>query len=75
MGGAIPFLISWGEATHPASAVPHAGELLGLTIEHPDSNGVRQSVSVLDVDVAVVQADKFGLVARIETEVGIRILK
>ncbi len=75
MGGAIPFLISWGETAHPASVVPHAGELLGLTIEHPDSNGVRQSVSVLEVDVAVVQADQFGLVARIETEDGVKILK
>lgn len=75
MGGAIPFLISWGETAHPASVVPQAGELLGLTIEHPDSNKVRESVSVFDVDVAVVQADKFGLVARIETEDGVKILK
>jgi hypothetical protein len=75
MGGAIPFLISWGETAHPASVVPHAGELLGLIIEHPDSTKVRQSVSVLEVDVAVVQADKFGLVARIETEDGVKILK
>ncbi len=75
MGGAIPFLISWGEAAHPASVVPQAGELLGLTIEHPDSNKVRESVSVLDVNIAVVQADRFRLVARIETEDGVRILK
>ena len=75
MGGAIPFLISWGEAVHPASVVPQAGELLGLTIEHPDSNKVRESVSVLDVNIAVVQADKFRLVACIETEDGVRILK
>jgi len=75
MAGAIPFLISWGEATHPASVVPQAGDLLGLIIEHPDSNKVRESVSVLDVDIAVVQADKFRLVARIETGDGVRILK
>ena len=75
MGGAIPFLISWGESAHPAGVVPRAGELLSLTIEHPDSNSVRESVSVFDVDIAVVQADKFGLVARIETGDGVRILK
>lgn len=72
MDGAIPFLISWGETPHPASAVPYAGELRSLAIEHPDAARVRKALSVLDVDVAVAEADRFRLVARIETESGVR---
>lgn len=75
MGGAIPFLISWGDTTHPASVVPRAGELLSLTIEHPDSNRVREAMSALGANVELMQSDKFRLIARIRTKDGLMVLK
>ena len=35
LGGAIPFLIDWGDTPHPAGSAPRAGELIGFRIEHP----------------------------------------
>jgi len=75
MGGAIPFLISWGDTTHPASMAPKGGNLLSLSIEHPKADRVRESLSVLGSDVGVKQAENFRLVARIRTLHGIKVLK
>lgn len=74
MGGAIPFLISWSDTTHPATVAPRGGELISLTIEHPDVDRVRESMSVLGVDVEVLLAEEFSLVARIQTNDGVKIL-
>ena len=75
MGGAIPFLINWGDTPHPAGAVPRGGELHSLTIEHPDADRIREALSVLGVDLEVVQAAEFKLVASIQTNDGIRNLE
>ena len=75
MGGAIPFLISWGDAPHPASVVPRGGELLSLTIEHPDADPVREALSVLGVELEVIQAAEFKLIAGIRANDGIMLLE
>ena len=74
MGGAIPFLISWGDTPHPASVVPRAGELLSLTIEHPEAERVRDMLLVLGIDLAVVHAETFKLGAQIQTSCGVKLL-
>lgn len=47
MGGVIPFLIDWGETSHPAEAAPRAGRLVELRIEHPAPDGVRRALATL----------------------------
>lgn len=70
MSGAIPFLINWGKATHPSGSVPVSGELVELTINHPEPDKVRRALSVLGVEVKVVEADEFGIFAEVLTENG-----
>ena len=75
MDGTIPFLISWGKTPHPAGAVPHAGNLLSLAIEHPEAERVREQLAVLDANLDVVTAERCKLIARIQTASGVRILE
>ena len=70
MNGAIPFLIHWGETPHPSGALPTAGTLVGLTIEHPLAGKVQQAMSVLGAEVSVIAAKEFRLSAKIETANG-----
>lgn len=75
LGGAIPFLISWGETPHPARATPRAGDLIGFRIEHPEAQSVRAAVSALCVAVDIEKSDQFKLIATIKTGSGIVELK
>lgn len=70
LGGAVPFLIAWGDTPHPASAAPPGGELVGLVVEHPEPAAAREALAALDVAVAVGEAARPGLVARIRTGSG-----
>ena len=70
LGGAVPFLISWGETRHPAKAAPRAGELIGLRIEHPDPDTVLQALEALGVEVDVSAGDTLRIVATIRTAGG-----
>ena len=75
LGGAIPFLIDWGDTPHPSASLPVAGELLELVIEHPDADTVRAALAAINVDVTVVQAREYALAARIATDNGIKTLR
>ena len=75
MDGAVPFLISWGETTHPSLAVPPGGKLVEFVIEHPDPEGVRAALSAIGADIKVVKADQYSLSATIETANGLVTLK
>lgn len=68
--GAVPFLIDWGSAMHPAGSAPRAGELMSIQIEHPEAKEVREVLSMLGVDIIVVKADKYTLAATIKTKRG-----
>lgn len=70
LGGAVPFLISWGDTLHPAGSAPPGGELADLRVEHPDADAVRDAFSVLGLKLAVQQGAEFRLVATIQTERG-----
>jgi hypothetical protein len=64
--GLIPFLISWGDAQHPASAAPRGLRMDSLQIEHPDPTSIQGALSALGVDVPVVPAPVAALVARVD---------
>ncbi|MGI9261056.1 MAG: VOC family protein, partial [Woeseiaceae bacterium] len=74
MNGAIPFLIDWGNTTHPAQTAPAGGELTGLRIEHPDPGQVHATLKTLETDADVIKADEFRLTARIQTGDGVKFL-
>lgn len=74
MNGAIPFLINWGNTTHPAKMKPRAGVLIGLRIEHPDPCRVRAALKTLNTTADVVETDDFRLIAQIRTRDGVKIL-
>jgi hypothetical protein len=46
-GGVLPFYIDWGEAAHPASALPARLSLVSLTAVHPDANRIRAILDAL----------------------------
>lgn len=70
LGGAVPFLICWGDTPHPASAAPRAGQLLGLLIEHPQPERVQEALRVLGAKARVRFGSSFRLVAEIRTDNG-----
>ncbi len=74
-GGALPFLIDWGNTPHPSSVAPLGGRLRELVVEHPDATGIRDACAVLDADVDVREAGTFGLTAAIDTPAGRRYLR
>jgi hypothetical protein len=65
-GGVVPFYIDWGDSPHPSRTAARGASLVELRIEHPDVTEVRRMLRVLDLDVAVTQANDAGLVAVIE---------
>jgi hypothetical protein len=69
-GGPVPFLISWGDTSHPARAAPSGLRLLDFRIEHPDPALIAAQLAALDVDVRVAAAPRAGLVASISGPAG-----
>jgi hypothetical protein len=69
-GGAVPFLISWGDTFHPARSAPSGLRLLEFRIEHPEPASVSATLAALDVEVAVAQATRVGLVAIVDGPLG-----
>lgn len=63
--GLIPFLISWGETSHPASDAVPGPVLLSVHLEHPEPRSLARPLAAMGADVEVRQASKPALVARI----------
>jgi len=70
LDGAVPFLISWQDTPHPAMSAPRAGELVGIGMEHPEPERVRQALDALGVAMDVHAGEQFHLIARIRTPQG-----
>ncbi len=68
-GGALPFAIDWGASPSPATTLPSMGQLVSLTVSHPDA-AVRASAEALGVAVDVIEGPA-ALVARVETPSGL----
>ena len=75
MGGAVPFLISWGNTPHPSAVAPSGGRLVELLIEHPDADRVRDAFSVLGANIPVINHDEFRICANIESKNGLVTLR
>lgn len=69
--GALPFLINWGETPHPSTMTPVGGQFEQLVIEHPQAESVRSGLSVLGLNLEVIEADPYRLVAKIRTPGGL----
>ena len=65
-GGAVPFLIDWGDSPHPATSAPKAGTLTGFVIEHPESDKLAAIFASMGDDVEITKAPEFRIEARIE---------
>ncbi|MFT7646302.1 MAG: hypothetical protein ACI8Y4_001036 [Candidatus Poriferisodalaceae bacterium] len=51
--GALPFVIDWGSSASPAASLPSMGDLVSLTVTHPDA-ATRASVEALGLGIVVV---------------------
>ena len=71
MGGAVPFLIDWGNTPHPASSIASGGTLRRLRIAHPQAAMLGQLFSTIGVEVEVVEESAFRLTAQIESQQGV----
>ena len=68
LASALPFLIEWGaDSPHPSIDAPLLGQLVALTIVHPDPAAVRAELAKLGLDCRVEKGEAFALRARIAT--------
>lgn len=70
LGGAVPFLITWGDSIHPALTAPRIGTLASLAIESPWVERLERALRTLDLTVPVTQAPRTQLYATIRTPSG-----
>jgi hypothetical protein len=70
LDGAVPFLISWGNTSHPTRSVPRAGELVDFRIEHQSPTKVKEALDLIGVKVSVSKDAKVRLLATIKTAAG-----
>jgi hypothetical protein len=68
--GPIPFLISWGATTHPASSAPAGLVLESLHIEHPDPPSLLGPINALGAQIEVKPAPETALVALLKCRRG-----
>ena len=69
--GTIPFLIDWGNTSHPATSAVAGGKLVGFHLEHPQPELVRASLRLIGTDMKILPSREVRLVAIIETERGL----
>lgn len=72
--GALPFLISWIDSTHPSETTSQAGELIILTLEHPKAHEIEAQLKLLGISLRVIQADQFKISATIRISRGVVVL-
>jgi hypothetical protein len=68
--GLAPFLIDWGDATHPSTTGAQGCRLVSLHGEHPDPALVQRALSATGVELDVRPGDAPALVAVIEGPAG-----
>ena len=70
-GGLVPFVIDWGDSTHPGSVAPPAGRLVRLEGQHPEPEAVRGALASMGVSLHITSAPRPILKAIIETTTGL----
>ena len=68
--GLAPFVIDWGDTTHPAAVTPTGCTLVSLAGMHPDPDHIRALHAVIGIDVAVEAGDSVSLEATLDTPNG-----
>jgi hypothetical protein len=74
-GGLVPFLISWGDAEHPARSAPRGLTLETFHLEHPDPASLVPLLSALGADTQVRLAAAPALVAHLSGPNGSTVLQ
>lgn len=69
-GGTVPFLIDWGQSTHPSESLDHAVGLRRLHLRHPEPDRLRALLSPLAPRVVVEAGDPPRISATLETSDG-----
>jgi hypothetical protein len=52
-GMALPFMIDWGESSHPTDSLPAAVRLTGLAVTHPDAAALRTAFEIIGITTEV----------------------
>ncbi len=68
--GLVPFVIEWGNTTHPATVTPTGCTLVSLGGTHPDPDHIRALHSAIGIDVDVVAGDTVTFEATLDTPNG-----
>lgn len=68
--GLVPFVIDWGNTTHPATVTPTGCTLVSLRGTHPDPDHIRALHSAIGIDVDVVAGDTVTFEATLDTPNG-----
>ena len=63
--GLVPFLINWGETSHPAVDAAPGLVLFSMHLEHPEPQSLGRALAAMGAEVEVRTASKPALVARI----------
>ena len=68
--GLVPFVIDWGNTTHPATVTPTGCTLVSLAGTHPDPDHIRALHRAIGIDVDVTAADTIAFEATLDTPNG-----
>jgi len=66
-GGAIPFLIDWGETPSPANTAPGGCAIVDLVISHPQADQINLALAALSLDIRASSAKHFSIRAFLQT--------
>jgi glyoxalase-like protein len=69
--GLVPFLIDWGEGSHPSEAAASGARLVDLRAEHPTPAVIIEQLNYLDLDLDVLPGPRPALVATLDTPRGL----
>lgn len=68
--GLVPFVIEWGNTTHPATVTPTGCTLVSLSGTHPDPDHIRALHRAISIDVDVTAGDAVTFEATLDTPNG-----
>jgi hypothetical protein len=69
-GGALPFLIEWGDTPHPSAGAPAGCAIESLSVRHPEPDRVKPAFEALGFEVPVVRGSPAGISVRLGTPRG-----
>ena len=66
----LPFFIDWGDSEHPSGSLPGGCSLISLEIIHPNPEGLKKELAILDLPILVSAGNESRLLARLNTPKG-----